>query len=97
MALRLQPVKDKIIVEDINEAETRGGLVLPENADINTVCCGVVLAVGSGFPITDKLYHFLPFKEGDKVVYRKSAGHKFLFDARRLRALHEGEILATVK
>ena len=64
--LTLEPLDDFVVIEQTDEeAETRGGLIIPASAE--TQCdTGIVIAVG---PDAEGV------APGDKVLFLKEAGH----------------------
>ena len=85
--LTLEPLDDFIVVEMTEEeAETRGGLILPASAE--TQCsAGIVTAVG---PEAEGI------SPGDKVLFLKEAGHEVRFAGHAVRVVRRHELIARV-
>ena len=94
MALKLQPLADRIVVKPIEREEvTRGGIVLPDTIKERPQE-GKVLAVGPGRMTDDGKRIPLDVKVGDVVVYAKYGGTEIKVDDEELMILNESNILA---
>jgi chaperonin GroES len=95
MAIKLQPLADRIVVKPIEREEvTRGGIVLPDTIKERPQE-GEVLAVGPGRLTDDGKRIPLDIKVGDVVVYAKYGGTEIKVDDEELMILNESNILAT--
>ena len=94
MAVKLQPLADRVIVRPIEKEEvTKGGIVLPDTAREKPQE-GKVLAVGPGRLSEDGKRIAMDVKVGDVVVYAKYGGTEIKVDGEELVILREGDILA---
>ena len=94
MALKLQPLGDRLVVKPIEREEvTRGGIVLPDTAKEKPQE-GEVMAVGPGRLSEDGKRIPMEVKVGDVVIYAKYGGMEYRLDNEELVILHEGDILA---
>jgi chaperonin GroES len=94
MAVKLQPLADRVIVQPIEKEEvTRGGIVLPDTAKEKPQE-GKVLAVGPGRLTEDGKRIAMEVKVGDVVVYTKYGGTEIKIDGEELVILRESDILA---
>ncbi|MCK4369293.1 MAG: co-chaperone GroES [Dehalococcoidales bacterium] len=94
MAVKLQPLADRVIVRPIEKEEvTKGGIVLPDTAKEKPQE-GKVLAVGPGRLSEDGKRIAMDVKVGDVVVYAKYGGTEIKVDGEELVILREGDILA---
>jgi chaperonin GroES len=94
MAVKLQPLADRVIVRPIEKEEiTRGGLVLPDTAKEKPQE-GEVLAVGPGRLSEDGKRIAMEVKVGDIVVYAKYGGTEIKVEGEELVILRESDILA---
>ena len=94
MAVKLQPLADRVIVKPIEKEEvTKGGIVLPDTAREKPQE-GKVLAVGPGRLSEDGKRIAMDVKVGDVVVYAKYGGTEIKVDGEELVILREGDILA---
>ena len=82
MSIKLTPLEDKIIVKQAQaETQTASGLYIPDNAKEKPQQ-GEVLAVGPGR--RDDKGERIPMdvKPGDKILYSKYGGQKFITKAK---------------
>ena len=94
MAIKLQPLADRIVIKPIEKEEvTKGGIVLP-NTIREKPLEGKVLAVGPGRMTDDGKRIPLDVKVGDVVVYAKYGGTEIKVDDEELMILNESNILA---
>lgn len=94
MAIKLQPLADRVIVQPIEREEvTRGGIVLPDTAKEKPQE-GKVLAVGPGRLSEDGKRIAMDVAVGDVVVYTKYGGTEIKVDGEELMILRESDILA---
>lgn len=91
MALKIQPLSDRVVVEP-QEAETKtaSGLYIPDSAKEKPQQ-GKVVAVGKG-----KKDHDMTVKVGDVVLYGKYAGNELKLDGKDYLIMREDDILAIV-
>jgi chaperonin GroES len=94
MAIKLQPLADRLVVKPIAREEvTKGGIVLPDTAKEKPQE-GEILAVGPG-KMTDDGKRIVPdVKVGDIVIYAKYGGTEIKIDGEELVILRESDILA---
>ncbi len=94
MAVKLQPLADRLVVRPIEREEvTKGGIVLPDTAKEKPQE-GEVLAVGPGRLTDDGKRIAMDVKVGDIVVYTKYGGTEIKVDDEELVILRESDILA---
>ena len=94
MAVKLQPLADRVIVKPIEKEEvTKGGIVLPDTAKEKPQE-GKVLAVGPGRLSEDGKRLAMDVNVGDVVVYAKYGGTELKVDGEELVILRESDILA---
>ena len=94
MALKLEPLADRLVVKPIEREEvTRGGIVLPDTAKEKPQE-GKVLAVGPGRLSEDGKRMAMDIKVGDVVLYTKYGGTEIKIDDEELIILRESDILA---
>ncbi len=95
MAIKLQPLADRLVVKPIEREEvTKGGIVLPDTAKEKPQE-GKVLAVGPGRLSEDGKRIAMDVKVGDIVIYAKYGGSEIKIDDEELIILRESDILAT--
>ena len=94
MALKLQPLGDRLVVRPIEREEvTKGGIVLPDTAKEKPQE-GKVLAVGPGRLSEDGKRIAMDVQVGDIVVYTKYGGTEIKVDDEELIILRESDVLA---
>jgi chaperonin GroES len=95
--MKMRPLRDRILVERIEEAEQRvGGIIIPDTAKEKPQS-GRVIAVGKG-RINDKGQVFpLDVKEGETVLFGKYAGSEIKIDGREYLILREDDVLGVLE
>ncbi len=94
MAIKLQPLGDRVVVRPSSEEEvTKGGIILPDTAKEKPQR-GVVIAVGPGRLDEEGKRVPMEVKKGDKVIYSKYAGSEIKQDDEEVLILRESDILA---
>jgi len=94
MAIKLQPLADRLVVQPIEKEEvTKGGIVLPDTAKEKPQE-GKVLAVGPGRLSDDGKRLAMDVSVGDIVIYAKYGGTEIKIDDEELVILRESDILA---
>ena len=94
MAVKLQPLADRLVVKPIEREEmTKGGIVLPDTAKERPQE-GEVIAVGPGRKSEDGKLIPMDIKVGDRVIYAKYGGTEIKIDDEELIILRESDILA---
>ena len=94
MAVKLQPLADRLVVKPIEREEvTKGGIVLPDTVKEKPQE-GKVLAVGPGRLSDDGKRIAMEVKVGDRVIYAKYGGTEIKIEDEELVILRESDILA---
>ncbi len=94
MAIKLQPLADRLVVRPIEREEvTKGGIVLPDTVKEKPQE-GKVLAVGPGRLSDDGKRIAMDVKVGDTVIYAKYGGTEIKIEDEELVILRESDILA---
>ncbi len=94
MAVKLQPMADRVVVRPIEKEEkTKSGIYLPDTAKEKPQE-GEVIAVGPGRMSDDGKRIAMDVKVGDTVVYAKYGGTEIKVDDEDLMILRESDILA---
>ncbi len=94
MAVKLQPLADRLVVKPIEREEvTKGGIVLPDTVKEKPQE-GKVLAVGPGRLSDDGKRIAMDVKVGDTVIYAKYGGTEIKIEDEELVILRESDILA---
>jgi chaperonin GroES len=94
MAVKLQPLADRLVVRPIEREEvTKGGIVLPDTVKEKPQE-GEVIAVGPGRLSEDGKRIAMEVKVGDRVIYARYGGAEIKIDDEDLVILRESDILA---
>ena len=94
MAIKLQPLGDRVVVQPSQEEEvTKGGIILPDTAKEKPQR-GLIIAVGPGRLDEEGKRIPMEVKKGDKVIYSKYAGSEIKQDDKEVLILRESDILA---
>jgi chaperonin GroES len=94
MAIKLQPLGDRVVVQPSEEEEvTKGGIILPDTAKEKPQR-GEIIAIGPGRLDEEGKRIPMEVKKGDKVVYSKYAGSEIKQDEKEVLILRESDILA---
>ncbi len=94
--INIQPLGDRVLVEQKQEAEQiKGGIVIPDSAKEKPLEA-VVVALGTG-KLDDK-GNKIPFdvKVGDVVLTSKYGGTEVKYDDKEYKILSSGDILAVI-
>jgi chaperonin GroES len=94
MAVKLEPLGDRLVVKPIAKEEvTKSGIVLPDTAKEKPQE-GEVLAVGPGRLTDDGQRIPMDVKVGDIIIYAKYGGSEIKIDNEELIILREADVLA---
>ena len=94
MAIKLQPLADRLVVKPMEKEEvTKGGIVLPDTVREKPQE-GEVIATGPGRMTEDGKRLEMDVKVGDIVIYAKYGGSEIKIDDEDLIILRESDILA---
>ena len=94
MAVKLQPLADRVVIKPIEREEvTKGGIILPDTVKEKPQE-GKVIAVGPGRLSEDGKRIAMDVKVGDVVIYRKYSGTEYKIEDEEVIILSENEILA---
>jgi len=97
MTANLKPLGDRVLVEPVEEKETKkGGIIIPDTAKEKPTE-GLVVALGTGK--TDDNGKKVPFevKKGDRVLISKYGGTEIKLDGKEFKILNSDDILAVVE
>ncbi len=96
MALKVRPLEDRVVIEQIEaEEKTSGGIVLPDTAKEKPQR-GRVLAVGPGKMLDSGERSPIGLTEGDEVLFGKYSGTDIKVDGHEIKILRESDILAKI-
>ena len=90
------PLGERIVIKPMEqEAQTRGGILLPDTAKEKPQE-GEVIAVGSGRVADDGSRIAMELSIGDKVIYSKYAGTEYEDDDEDYLIMRESDVLAKI-
>ena len=96
MALNVKPIGDRLLVEAVEEKETKkGGIIIPDSAKEKPME-SIIIALGTGK--TDDNGKKVPFevKKGDRVLVSKYGGTEIKLDGKEYKILNADDILAVI-
>jgi chaperonin GroES len=94
--MKIQPLGDRVLVQPLEEKETRkGGIIIPDSAKEKPTT-GRVIAIGTGK--IDDNGKKIPFnvKAGDKVLMPKYGGTEVKIEEKDYQIMREEDILAVI-
>ena len=97
MALNVKPLGDRVLVEAVEEKETKkGGIIIPDTAKEKPTEA-IVIALGTGK--TDDEGKKVPFevKKGDRVLISKYGGTEIKVDGKDYLIMEESQILGIIE
>jgi co-chaperonin GroES (HSP10) len=84
----IQAINDKVIAEVLIRAETKGGIVIPDNAILDPQGYGRIISVGEDVPDT--------LKVGDIITFHMNGGMATVFKKQTFKVLKYDEIYGKV-
>ena len=95
--MNIRPLRDRIIVERIEEeTTTAGGLIIPDSAKEKPQQ-GIVKATGKGKVLEDGTVLPMDIKVGDRVLFGKYAGSEVKIDGKEYQIMREDDILGVLE
>ena len=97
MAINVRPLGDRVLVQPLEEKETKkGGIIIPDSAKEKPTE-GIIVALGTGK--TDDAGKKVPFevKKGDRVLVSKYGGTEIKLDGKEYKILSSDDILAVIE
>jgi chaperonin GroES len=96
MAINLKPLGDRVLVEPIEEKETKkGGIIIPDTAKEKPTE-GVIRALGTGKNDDDGKKIPFEVKVGDRVLVSKYGGTEIKLDGKEYKLMSSDDLLAIV-
>src|ERR1039457_6297123 len=91
MALNIKPIGDRILVEPVEEKETKkGGIIIPDTAKEKPQE-GIVIALGTGKVNDDGKKIPFEVKKGDRVLVSKYGGTEIKIDGKEYKIFRSEE------
>jgi chaperonin GroES len=96
MAINLKPLGDRVLVEPVEEKETKkGGIIIPDTAKEKPTE-GLVRALGTGKLDDDGKRIPFEVKVGDRVLVSKYGGTEIKLDGKEFKLLNADDILGII-
>jgi chaperonin GroES len=96
MALNVKPLGDRVLVEAVEEKETKkGGIIIPDSAKEKPQE-SVVRALGTGKTDDDGKKIAFEVKVGDRILTSKYGGTDIKIDGKEYKILSSDDILAVI-
>lgn len=91
--MTVKPLQDRVLIKRIEEeTKTAGGIIIPDN-NKEKPAEGEVVAVGSGYRLTEGSVRELEVKVGDKVLFGKYSGTDVKVNGNDFLIMKEDELL----
>ena len=96
MALNVKPLGDRVLVELVEEKETKkGGIIIPDSAKEKPTE-GLVKALGTGKTDDDGKKIAFEVKLGDRVLVSKYGGSDIKIDGKEYKIFSSDDLIAIV-
>lgn len=96
MALNIKPLGDRLLVEPIEEKETKkGGIIIPDSAKEKPQE-GIIIALGTGKTDDDGKKVAFEVKKGDRVLVSKYGGTEIKLDGKEYKIFSSDDLLAII-
>ena len=97
MAVNIQPLSDRVLVQPIDEKEVKkGGIIIPDTAKEKPTEAKVI-ALGTGKLDEDGKKIAFTVKKGDSIIFSSYAGTEVKIDGEPYLIMTEEEILGIVE
>ena len=96
MALNIKPLGDRLLVEAVEEKETKkGGIIIPDSAKEKPQE-GVIVALGTGKTDDNGKKVAFEVKKGDRVLVSKYGGTEIKLDGKEYKIFSSDDLLAVI-
>src|SRR6266850_7486568 len=96
MAVNLKPLGDRVLVEPVEEKETKkGGIIIPDTAKEKPEE-GIIVALGTGKTNDDGKKVPFEVKKGDRVLVSKYGGTEIKLDSKEYKIFSSDDLLAVI-
>jgi chaperonin GroES len=96
MALNIKPLGDRLLVEPVEEKETKkGGIIIPDSAKEKPQE-GVIVALGTGKTDDNGKKVAFEVKKGDRVLVSKYGGTEIKIDGKEYKIFGSDDLLAII-
>ena len=94
--MAFRPLGDRVVIRRVEEeAKTKGGIIIPDNAKEKPQE-GEVVAVGPGARDDNGQIQPLDVKKGDRILFGKWSGSEVKIDGEDLLIMKESDILGVL-
>ena len=94
MALNVKPLGDRILVEAVEEKETKkGGIIIPDSAKEKPTE-SIVVALGTGKLDDDGKRVPFEVKKGDRILCSKYGGTEIKIDGKEYKIFNSDDLIA---
>jgi len=95
--MNLKPLGDRVLVEPVEEKETKkGGIIIPDSAKEKPTE-GVIIALGTGKTDDEGKKIAFEVKKGDRVLISKYGGTEIKLEGKEYKLLNSDDILAILE
>lgn len=95
--MQLRPLQDRVVIQRLDEeTKTAGGIIIPDS-HTEKPSQGKIVAVGTGYRLTDGTVRNLDVKVGDTVLFGKYSGTEVKVEGKPLLIMKEDEILGILQ
>lgn len=95
--MNLKPLGDRVLVEPVEEKETKkGGIIIPDSAKEKPTE-GVIVALGTGKTDDQGKKVAFEVKKGDRVLISKYGGTEIKLEGKEYKLLNSDDILAILE
>src|ERR1051325_10878346 len=96
MALNIKPLGDRLLVEPLEEKETKkGGIIIPDSAKEKPQE-GVIIALGTGKTNDDGKKIAFEVKKGERVFASKDGGTEVKLDGKEYKIFSPDDLRAVI-
>lgn len=96
MALNIKPLGDRLLVEPLEEKETKkGGIIIPDSAKEKPQE-GIIVALGTGKTDDNGKKVAFEVKKGDRVLVSKYGGTEIKLDGKEYKIFSSDDLLAII-
>ena len=97
MALNVKPLGDRILVEAVEEKETKkGGIIIPDSAKEKPME-SIVVALGTGKTDDNGKKVAFEVKKGDRILCSKYGGTEIKIDGKEYKIFNSDDLVAILE
>jgi len=94
-----KPLGDRVLIkpEEVSEAKTTGGIIIPDSVKSEDVKTAQVISVGDGLFTNNGVQIPMSVKPGDTVIYPPFVGQEVILSGQKYLLMRESELLMVCK